>query len=217
MKALPADSPMLYAILDTQYVEAEQLVPVCENLLSGGADLIQFRAKDLSTEQKISCLARIVPMFEEWDTPLIVNDDIEACLAFPRLGLHIGQDDMDPLTARRYLGPDRMLGLSTHSLQQAQRAIELRETLQYFAVGPIFETPTKPDYLAVGLSLLKQVADLHSPLPFFAIGGIKDFNLPRVVAQGGHHIVMVSALLQTDNPEWAVRSFKKQLLDLVSH
>jgi thiamine-phosphate pyrophosphorylase len=217
MKLLSNHSPMLYAILDTQYVERDRMVAMCEDLISGGADLVQLRAKDLSTEQKIAYLSDLVPLFAHQNIPLIVNDDLEACMAFPNLGLHIGQDDMDPVLARQYLGGDRILGLSTHSLPQAQQAIELCKdnTLQYFAVGPIFETPTKPDYLAVGLSLLQEVASLNPPLPFFAIGGIKDYNLSDVVKHGGHHVVMVSALLQSDNPEWTVRSIKKQLHGLV--
>jgi thiamine-phosphate pyrophosphorylase len=209
------NSPLLYAILDTQYVKLDELLPVCEGLLAGGADLVQFRAKDLTTEQRIHYLNDLVPLFANMDVPLIVNDDIEACLAFPNLGLHVGQDDLSPRDARKYLGNDRILGLSTHSVEQAQKAIELADVLTYSAIGPVYETPTKPDYLPVGLSLLRNVMALHSPIPRFAIGGIKMHNLPEVIAQGARNVVMVSALLTTGNPEWETNAVKNRLQELV--
>lgn len=208
-------APLLYAILDTLYVKQDRLLGVCEDLLAGGADLIQFRAKDLTTEQRVSWLSEIVPLFDNTDVPLIVNDDLEAALAFPRLGLHVGQDDLDPRQAREYLGPNRLLGLSTHSVNQAQKAIELADILNYFAVGPIFETPTKPEYLPVGLLLLREIMALDSPLPIFAIGGIKQYNLPEVVAEGAKNVVMVSGLIDTDIPQWETRAVKKRLSELV--
>lgn len=207
--------PLLYAILDSLYLKQDRLSSVCEDLLAGGADIIQFRAKDLSTEQRIAWLSEIVPLFDNTDVPLIVNDDLEAALAFPKLGLHVGQDDLDARQARAYLGPDRILGLSTHSVDQARKAIEQKDVLNYFAVGPIFETPTKPEYLPVGLLLLREISALNPPLPFFAIGGIKQYNLPEVVAEGAKNIVMVSALIDTDTPQWETRAVKKRLTELV--
>jgi len=209
---LAKSSPWLYAILDTKYVPRGQLVNVAEQLLNGGADLIQFRAKDLNTNERVRCLEEIFPIFRESSTPLIVNDDIEACLRFDGLGLHVGQDDLDPSDARERLGPDRVLGLSTHSIEQAEGAIERGpEVLNYFAVGPVFQTPTKPDYLPVGIKLVREVASRAPKLPFFAIGGIKPFNLEEVMEAGARNLVIVSALLQASNPEWETRSVREQM------
>ncbi len=183
----------------------------CRALLAGGADIIQLRAKRERTTERIEILNTLVPLCEGTDVPLIVNDDIEAALAFPGLGLHVGQDDLPPDQARVRLGPGRVLGLSTHSPEQAAGAIAHAEALDYFAVGPVFATPTKPDYTPVGLELVQQVAGLGPPLPWFAIGGIKRHNLAQVTAAGARRIVAVSDALCAEDSAAVVREYRAAL------
>jgi thiamine-phosphate pyrophosphorylase len=157
-------------------------------------------------------LESILPLFEPAEAPpLIVNDDIDLCLAYPGLGLHVGQDDLPVTEARARLGPDRILGLSTHSIEQAQGAINQAALLNYFAVGPVFATPTKPDYQAVGLELVRAVTDLRPPLPFFCIGGIKRDNLETVIQAGAQRVVIVSDILQTPDPAAAIQTCRRLL------
>ncbi len=200
-------SSRFYAILDSEYVDSRHWVETCRQLIAGGADLIQLRAKKESAKQRRELLESILPLFEPADAPpLIINDDIDLCLAYPGLGLHVGQDDLPVEVARERLGPDRILGLSTHSLEQARDAIDRTALLDYFAVGPVFATPTKPDYQAVGLELVRAVTDLKPPLPFFCIGGIKRTNLSTVLQAGARRVVIVSDILQATDPAEAIQT-----------
>lgn len=196
----------LYAILDSGYVPLERWRQTCGELLDGGADLIQLRAKNESAARRRELLEEILPLFAGRRIPLIVNDDIDLCLEYPGLGLHVGQDDLPAAAARERLGPDRILGLSTHSIDQAKEAIRLgAPILSYFAVGPVFATPTKPDYAPVGLELVSEVAALSPPIPFFCIGGVTRGNCARVVGAGARGVVIVSDILTAGDRSEAVR------------
>ncbi len=200
-----------YAILDTGYVPREVLVDKCRALLAGGADIIQLRAKQEDHAQRIEILDTLVPLFADSDVPLVVNDDLEAALKFPGVGLHVGQDDLSAQEARERLGPERVLGLSTHSPAQARGAISQTAILDYFAVGPVFATPTKPDYIPVGLQLVRQVAEMQPPLPWFAIGGIKRYNLIQVLEAGATRVVAVSDALCAEDSATVVTEYQTAL------
>lgn len=202
---------LLYAILDSSWVSRDQWTEKCRQLLQGGADLIQLRAKKESPAERRELLEAILPLFAKTFIPLVINDDIDLCLSYPRLGLHVGQDDIPAPIARERLGPDRILGLSTHSRPQAEAAIALGETLSYFAVGPVFATPTKPDYTPVGLELVQNVANLGPSLPFFCIGGITRNNIRQVTGAGARNIVIVSDLLSVPDTASAVTEAKATL------
>lgn len=208
---LQSDS-CFYAILDSSWVSPDQWKAKCRDLLDGGADIVQIRAKNETPDERRRLLEAILPLFADTSVPLIVNDDIDLCLRYPRLGLHVGQDDLPAPEARKRLGPDRILGLSTHSISQAEQAIALGpDVLTYFAVGPVFATPTKPDYTPVGLELVRQVSHLRTPLPFYCIGGITRRNLIQVREAGARRIVIVSDVLSAANSAGAVAEAKKAL------
>ncbi len=201
-----------YAILDTGYVDPAQLADKAEALLKGGAGILQLRAKGLTTAQREVLLLSLLPLCSQYpDVPLVINDDLELAMNYPGVGLHVGQEDTAVQRARELLGPDRMIGLSTHSLEQAQNAIALREYLSYFAVGPVFPTQTKPDYIPVGLKLVSQVAALEPPLPWFCIGGINRKNIGQVLEAGAKAIVVVSDVLTAKDTAQAVRTLIKAM------
>jgi thiamine-phosphate pyrophosphorylase len=210
-------SARFYAILDTGYVPPARWTAVCRALLVGGADIVQLRAKRETSARRRELLEEILPLFAPSAVvaappPLVVNDDIELALAYPGLGLHVGQDDLAPQHARARLGPGRILGLSTHSPVQAAAAQALPAgTLDYFAVGPVFATPTKPDYTPVGLELVHHVAATHPALPWFCIGGIKRANLPTVLAAGASRVVVVSEVLNAADPGALIRDLRAAL------
>lgn len=197
-----------YGILDTGYVPPSQWEAKAKALIEGGAGLVEFRAKDCAQSLRIELLDTIVPLFAAAGVPLIVNDHLDLALRHPGLGLHLGQDDMPPREARKALGPDRILGLSTHSLEQAQNAIALPDVLSYFAVGPVFATATKPTYAPVGLELVQQVASLQPPLPFFAIGGINRQTVQAVKHAGAERVVVVSDALCAEDTAGVVREIR---------
>lgn len=202
-----------YAILDTGYVPRARWLQTAQALIEGGADLLQVRAKRESPGEREALVREILPLFAGRSQPhLIINDDVELCARTPGAGLHIGQEDTPPAEARARIGADRILGWSTHSWQQAEAAMRLPAgVLSYFCVGPVFPTPTKPDYHAVDLSLVKQVADARPALPWFAIGGIKRENLATVRAAGASRVVVVSEVLLADDPAAVIRDYRERL------
>jgi len=208
---MPLRSARFYAILDTGYAPASRLPELCQAVLAGGAGIVQLRAKNSTTAQRVEMLKRLAPFCAAAAVALVCNDDLAAALAVPGVGLHVGQDDLAPTAARAALGPARMLGLSTHSLAQAQAAVALGDTLDYFAVGPIFPTGTKPDYPAVGLDLVRAVAARSPPVPWFCIGGINRENAGQVRAAGARAIVAVSAVLLAADPEQLVRELRAEM------
>src|SRR5690625_1099835 len=210
MKAI--SDARFYAILDTGWVKPEEWTEKCQQLIAGGADLIQLRAKKESPSERAALLEKILPLFENSSVPLIVNDDIDLCLRYPGLGLHVGQTDIPAREARERLGPDRILGLSTGSLELAREAIELGpEILSYFAIGPVFPTVTKPDYIPVGLEVPRLISELNPPIPFFCIGGITRKNIPEVLATGAKRVVIVSDILTAPDSAAAVREAQAAL------
>lgn len=204
-------SARLYGILDTGYVDSTTVAweKTCEAMLCAGVDILQLRAKGSTRDERRKLLHRILPFFAGNNTPLVINDDLLLACEEPDLGLHIGQDDTPPEEARERLGPDRILGLSTHSPTQAAAAITRAELLDYFAVGPVFATPTKPTYEPVGLELVKHVASLPPSLPWFSIGGIKLTNVTKVLDAGAPAVVVVSEILQAEDPVKTIRSYQK--------
>ena len=200
-------SARFYGILDTGYVAPQHWEAKCHALLEGGAGILQLRAKLESSSQRRSLLERILPLCQDAGVPLLVNDDLELAAEFPSVGLHVGQDDTCPRKARARLGPEPMLGLSTHSLPQAQAALSMADVLDYFAVGPVFPTGTKPDYPAVGLDLVREVRSLKPSLPFFCIGGIDKDNVRKVRQAGATGVVAVSAVLCAEDTAEAVSNF----------
>ncbi len=207
----PLNRCFLYAILDTGYTSNEAWTATAEALIAGGADILQVRAKG-SSDTEIEARARaVLPLCQSKGVPLIINDAVHVALRLPGVGAHIGQDDMSPEDARERLGPERILGLSTHSQQQIEGALARAHLLDYFAVGPIFATPTKPTYEPVGLALASYARSKDGPIPFFCIGGIKRHNLQRVLDAGGQRVVVVSDLLCDPDPASAVRVYRKAL------
>ena len=193
----------LYAIVDLGYVEAARVVPVTEQLVLGGVDLIQLRAKKLSLEE-IAKLGQAMRDVIPADGPLfILNDHPELVRGMGADGIHVGQDDLCVAEARARAGGNVLVGKSTHALEQAIAAE--KEGADYIGVGPIYATATKPDYVPVGPSLIGQVRAAVR-LPQFCIGGINEGTLPEVIASGARRVVIVSALLQSaDIPAYCRR------------
>lgn len=210
--SIKIEDAYFYAILDTAYVRRDALSEKYQALIDGGADIIQLRAKKETHTERCRILDEILPIYERHQVPLIINDDIELCLKHTNLGLHIGQDDTPAKEARSIIGLNRILGLSTHSIEQAKAAIAQVNLLNYFAVGPIFPTQTKPDYPAVGIELLQSVINLKPSLPFFAIGGINRNSISRITQVGARRAVAVSDMLCDIDTAKAVREIKAKLL-----
>jgi thiamine-phosphate pyrophosphorylase len=189
----PLHDCRFYGILDFGYVESCNAARIVEQMIEGGVDLIQLRGKGNSIEELIDVAAKLHELTTKSSTPLIVNDYAEIASRTPVEGVHVGQADDSIELARRKAGRAVLFGKSTHSVEQA-RAAE-REGADYIGFGPIFRTPTKPQYLPVGLTEIRRV-HAEVSLPIFCIGGINIDNLQSVIDAGAKRVVMVSALLK---------------------
>ena len=178
-------------------------------MLEGDVDLIQLRGKKHSAAELIDLAGQLHEITSAAGIPLIVNDYAEVAAQVPVEGVHVGQDDDSIAVAREKAGRKIIVGKSTHSLEQAIAA--QRDGADYIGFGPIFATPTKPDYQPIGL---KQIESVHRAvaLPIFCIGGIKIDNLEQVIAAGARRIAIVSGLLKTPDIAEYARACKKLLI-----
>jgi len=185
--------PKVYPITDTRFSGLSHVEQV-ERLAAGGATLIQLRDKSLSPLEFFELAKSAVEFARRRSIRIIINDRSDIALATKADGVHLGQDDLAPEAARRILGPDAIIGYSTHSLEQARHALSL--PIDYLAIGPIFATSTKTDTEpTVGLEGLRSVAAIASGLPLVAIGGITLSNAPAVIGSGASSVAVISALL----------------------
>jgi thiamine-phosphate pyrophosphorylase len=183
----------LYGILDLNYVPPSDAERVIAAMIEGDVDLIQLRAKKSSVPEIVDLAQRIHKLTAAAGVPLIVNDYAEVAAKVPVEGVHVGQDDDSIDVAGEKAGRKIIVGKSTHSLEQASAA--QREGADYIGFGPIFATPTKPDYKPIGMENIKRLhADVR--LPIFCIGGIKIDNLGEVLAAGARRVAIVSGLLK---------------------
>jgi thiamine-phosphate pyrophosphorylase len=173
--------------------------------LAGGTDLIQLRMKEGSDDEIVAAGRRFAAAAAAHGALFILNDRPDLVAATGADGIHVGQDDASVTEARAIVGPERIVGLSTHSAAQVDAATAA--PLDYIAVGPVHETPTKPGRPAVGLELV-QYAAAHATVPFFAIGGISPANIDAVREAGATRIVVVRALTEALDVEAVARSLR---------
>lgn len=198
----------LYGFLDAAYLGHRDPVEVARQLILGGVDIIQLRAKGWCDNAIAAVARRVLPITRAAAVPLIINDNVEVARKVGADGVHLGQEDLQttPITrVRARLGTKAVVGISTHSLAQAKAAERLSPT--YIGVGPIFATGTKPAAKPIGLATLNNITGLV-PLPAFAIGGITLENVEEVVNNGARRIAVVSAILCAPDVTAAAKEFK---------
>ena len=200
----------LYAILDFGYADEDRAVETTEQLLAGGADLLQLRAKKLAPDRIQELARRVQPVCARHGVPLIINDFPEIAVAVGAAGVHIGQDDGSLEAVRATVGPDLIVGRSTHAVDQAAEAVA--EGFDYIGFGPLFPTPTKQGRPGIGLAQIAEAERVAGcRIPMFCIGGIKQENLPEVLAAGARRAVIVSGLLLAEEVAAATRQARDLL------
>ena len=205
MTATRIASCRLYGFIDTAYLAGRQPGAVTQELIAGGVDVIQVRAKEMSHAQRVA-LARAV-VTAAHDVPVIVNDDVAAARETGAAGVHLGQEDYAAVTRDQLTGLS-IIGISTHTLAQARQAE--RDGADYIGIGPVFATGTKPGVPPVGVELVRQYAN-EIKIPFFAIGGITMQTLDAVLATGATRVAVVSAILNVQDVAAAAKAFKEKL------
>jgi thiamine-phosphate pyrophosphorylase len=174
--------------------------------LTGGADIVQLREKELGRAEIERAAATYRRIADTFSALFIVNDDPELARICDADGVHVGQDDVSAEQARELLGPDAIIGLSTHS--QEQIAASAERPVDYISVGPVWETPTKEGRPGVGLDLISHATE-NAPHPFFAIGGIDSSNAEQVVSAGAERLCVVRAIRDSADPEAAATELRQ--------
>jgi thiamine-phosphate pyrophosphorylase len=206
----PAEA-VLYSIIDLGYIGPENAPGILEQLIAGGIDMVQLRGKNYSVDELSLLAEKLLRFTAAAEIPLIANDHAQIAQRVDVQGVHVGQDDESINTIRAQVHRPIIVGKSTHSVEQAMAAE--REGADYIGLGPIFSTPTKPDYPPIGPAQIGEVRKRVS-VPIFCIGGIKLENLKQVLAAGAKSVVIVSGLLRANDIVGYTRACKKLVADL---
>jgi thiamine-phosphate pyrophosphorylase len=220
------EAARLYLICDSTPAERD-LLELLPRAIAGGVDIVQLREKRLADEELTALARRAAACCGELGALFVVNDRPEIALASGADGVHVGQEDMPVAQARELVGPDMLVGLSTHapaeidaagSAASAHRAAigagaaagDNPRGVDYIGVGPVYTTPTKPGRAATGLELVRYAA-AHSVLPYFAIGGIHAGNCAAVIEAGAWRLAVVRAIAEAPSPRRAAQALRTAL------
>jgi thiamine-phosphate pyrophosphorylase len=191
----------LYVVTDRQLTAGRPLRQVVEAALRGGARAFQLREKDLSPRELYPLALEMRQLTQMYGARLLINDRVDVALAVDADGVHLTTTSLPASIARQLLGPGRLIGVSTHTLTEAQAAADAGADFLVF--GPVFYTPSKAPYgEPVGLDALRVVRAAVN-LPILAIGGVKKANLDQVLAAGADGIAVISAIISADDPRAA--------------
>ena len=202
----------LHAIADVQTAVGAGWKPIelARAFLDGGATVIQLRAKRSPSGAFLDLCDAAVALAKPYNADIIVNDRLDLALMSGASGVHLGQDDLSPAAARQLLGARAIVGYSTHTIDQVDKAT--LEPASYIAIGPVFGTTTKETgYDAVGLALVSAAAARAKGRPVVAIGGITLQRAPSVIAAGASAVAVISDLLITNDPQGRVRAYLQAL------
>jgi thiamine-phosphate pyrophosphorylase len=193
----------LYVVTDRHLTSGRSLRLVVEAALHGGARAFQLREKDLPPRELYPLALEIRQLTQAYGARLLINDRVDVALAVDADGVHLTTTSLPASIARRLLGPDRLIGVSTHTCAEAQAAAE--EGADFLVFGPVLFTPSKAPYgQPVGLDALRAVRPAVT-LPILAIGGIKHAHIDQVLAAGADGIAVISAIISADDPTAATQ------------
>ncbi len=178
------------------------LATFVEATIAGGVDVVQLREKSLDARPLLERARLVAKVCAGHGVPFILNDRPDLALEAGADGVHLGRDDAPRELARRLLGPEAIVGTSTHS--ETDLAEALAEPVDYLSAGPVVETPTKPGRPGTGVGYLAS-ALARSPWPIFVTGGVTPETVPGLVAAGARHFVVVRYLTESDDPGFAAR------------
>ncbi|MBI4187844.1 MAG: thiamine phosphate synthase [Chloroflexi bacterium] len=200
----------IYCITASQFSLGRSNLEVVLQMLEAGIKIIQYREKDFPMRQKYQeCLA-IRDLTAKYKACFIINDDVHLALAVESDGVHVGQDDIPVEKVRELVGDRMVIGLSTHSPEQADEAVRAG-VADYIGVGPLYGTNLKKEPMApVGLGYLDYVVS-HHQVPFVAIGGIKEHNVAEVIKHGARCVCLVTEIVGAANIPEKIQAIRKQI------
>jgi thiamine-phosphate pyrophosphorylase len=192
-------------VSDSSDPGARALPDLLREAIAGGVDIVQLREKQLPDEELVAVANAARALCERLEALLIINDRPHVAREVGADGVHVGQEDMPVAEVRELVGPDMLIGLSTHAPGEID-AVE-RELVDYIGVGPVHATPTKPGRPPVGLELVRYAAE-HASVPFFAIGGLDAENAAETIDAGAQRLCVLRAIAAATNPEHAARELR---------
>lgn len=204
---------LLYAVTDRAWLGDKTLAQQVEESLKGGATMVQLREKHLDRETFKTEALELKELCRRYSVPLIINDDVELALEIGADGVHVGQEDLEAGRARALLGPDKILGVSAHSVEEALRAQEAGA--DYLGAGAVFPTDTKDDVSVLPYERLKDICAAVD-IPVVAIGGIGTHNILRLSGSGVAGVAVVSAIYAQPDVERAARELKALAEEMVA-
>lgn len=202
----------LYAITDRHWLNGRSLYEVVKESLDGGVTFLQLREKQLDEDHFLEEAKKLQGLCSEYNVPFIINDNVEIALAINADGVHIGQSDMEMKEAREKLGPDKIIGVSAHTKEEALLA--QAQGADYLGVGAVFPTSSKDDAESVSYETLKEICDVVS-IPVVAIGGITRENLHQLSGSGISGISVISAIYAQPDIKEAARELKQCVQEIL--
>ncbi len=196
----------LYLVTDRKIMKAAKLEDAVEKAIRGGCTLVQLREKTASSREFYEMALRIKEITSACHVPLIIDDRVDIMLAAGADGVHVGQSDLPAAEVRRLIGPDKILGVSAGTLEEAIKAEQ--DGADYLGVGAMFATPTKPDADVTTAEELRRIRN-HVGIPIVVIGGINEKTAPLFKGTGIDGLAVVSAILAADDEEKAAGRLKK--------
>lgn len=207
-----AQSLLLYAVTDRHWLGERTLYDVVRESLEGGVTFLQLREKDLDDENFYKEAVRLQEMAREYGVPFVVNDNVEIAVRMDADGVHVGQSDMEAGDVRALIGPDKILGVSAQTVEQA--VLAEKRGADYLGVGAVFPTGSKDDAVEVSHETLKAICEAVS-IPVVAIGGITVNNTPELAESGICGIAVISAIYGQKDIYQATVSLKKVTEEMV--
>ena len=196
---------LLYAVTDRHWLSGRSLRDVVEESLRGGVTMLQLREKTLAEPSFLAEARELQALCRDYHVPFLVNDNVDIALAMNADGVHVGQSDMEALDVRRKLGPDKIIGVSAQTVEQALLAE--KHGADYLGVGAAFSTHTKTDVDVLPEGRLKEICD-SVDVPVVAIGGIHKDNILKLKGSGADGVALVSAIFSAEDIEAECKELK---------
>lgn len=206
------ETMLLYAVTDSRWAKARSLYEQVESALKGGVTCVQLREKHLTPAALLKEALEIKALCHRYGVPMLINDNVEIALQCDADGVHVGQSDMDTVQARSILGPDKIIGVTARTPEQAKAAEAAGAS--YLGSGAVFGSTTKADAKALDLRVLQQICQSVN-IPVVAIGGITAENLPLLSGTGVDGAALVSAIFSADDIEARCRELKQLSAQMV--
>ena len=203
---------LLYAVTDRAWLDGETLYEQVEKTLKGGTTFVQLREKSLDEDSFLQEAIEIKALCKEYNVPFVINDNVEIAIKMNADGVHVGQNDMEAGDVRAKLGPDKIIGVSAQTVEQALLAQE--RGADYLGVGAVFPTGSKDDADDVSMETLKAICDAVD-IPVIAIGGISERNVLQLKGTGICGIAVISAIFAQKDIEQATKVLKEKTARMI--